>query len=120
MFKTQVPKLRGWFTTTQTAGEIHTKPSMTVPGQTLPLKTLLDRYIKGGNVEIFNGSYDDDGDIPEGIERMDPQDRLTLAREIGESLNTLQTKQAPKPQKPEPAPQPIPNPPAPSAEPDVK
>lgn len=118
MFKQ--PVLRGWFTTQPTKGEIHLNPSMTVPGQTLPLRVLLDRYIKGGNVEVFQGVYDDDDNIPEGIERMDPQDKLSLAREIGRSIEEIQTRPKPTPTKPEPAPQPLPNPPGSAPDPEVK
>jgi len=99
----------------------NTEPSKTVPGMTLSLRDLLDRYIKGGSVAVFEGQYDA-FDVPDNIERMDPMERLELSREIGASLEhhrTKPNKPLPAPQ-PEPAPQPIPNPPAPSPDPESK
>lgn len=107
-------------TTGNPSGEKNDKPSKTVPGMTLSLRELLDRYIKGGSVEVFNGVYD--STAPENIERLDPMERLDLARNLKGAIDDAQkriSRPTPTPTKPEPAPSPVPDsPPVPS--PDVK
>lgn len=93
--------------------EVNTSPSVTIPGQTLSLRQLLDRYVRGQSVEVFEPVYDDT--MPEGIEHMDKFDRLDMAREIKTAIKRHQEKPAPQPPVPEPpAPAPAPDPPAPS------
>ena len=38
------------------------KPSKTVPGQDMPIRELVDRYVRGQNVETFKPVYSDDID----------------------------------------------------------
>lgn len=62
-------------------------PSLTVPGQTLPLRQLVERYIRGGDVEVFSGFYDEGDDIPDNIERMSEIERLDYARDLKRSID---------------------------------
>lgn len=56
-------------------------PSLTVPGMTLSLQQLLEKYVQGGDVAMFPPVYAGDVIMP-NIERMTVQDRLDLSREL--------------------------------------
>lgn len=68
------------------------QPSLTVPGMTLSLKQLVERYTRGGNVAMFNPVYTDDLDIPDNLERMDPMERLDHARQIQQGISEYRMK----------------------------
>lgn len=73
-------------------GEVNTGKSLTVPNMTMPLGEMLDRFVRGEEVFTLPQSFDSDNlDIPAGIERLDAQDRLLVAREIGARIRRLQT-----------------------------
>lgn len=55
------------------------KPSLTVPGQTLPVRTVLDRFRRGQSVQSFTPVYNPE--FPAGYERLNKLDRIDLARE---------------------------------------
>lgn len=61
--------------------------SVTVPNQTLSLKTLIERFTRGQSVAtfapVFNGS-DDVSRIP--IERMTKQEKIELARNLKQNI----------------------------------
>lgn len=64
------------------AGEVNNLPSKTVPGQTLSLKELLDRYVRTGVLEqTFTPEYSDDDDLPD-VTRMNEMDRLDAAKQL--------------------------------------
>lgn len=86
--------------------EQNDKPSLTVPGQTLSLKELLNRFTRGQSVETFQPVYDD-GYYPE-TDRLDKLEKLDLARSLKGAIQDIQKR--PKPQKPDPAPIPEPAP----------
>lgn len=67
-------------------------PSKTIPGMTLSLKQLLERYTKGQDVTTFTPSYNDDPDIPAGIEKMDKFEQLDLARDIRAGIDDFRRK----------------------------
>lgn len=70
--------------------EVFTLPSLTIPDQTLSLKDLLARYVRGQDVPTFEPVYiDDETGVPVNFEKMTIQDRLDLAKEVknrGEAL----------------------------------
>ncbi|AXL15344.1 hypothetical protein [Microviridae sp.] len=74
-----------------------TQPSLTVPGQTLSLRELLERYVMGGQIEQFKGVYDGDSDLPDNLEQMDTFEKLDLARNLRESINNAQFEQPTSP-----------------------
>lgn len=59
-------------------GFISHKPSCTVPGQVLPMRTVLDRFRRGQGIQSFSGVYNPD--IPPGIENLNKIDRIEAAR----------------------------------------
>jgi len=69
-------------------GSTLSKKSMTVPGQTLPLKELLARYRRGANVEIFEPQYTLDPDL-DGIETLSTIERAEYALEIKDSITSF-------------------------------
>jgi len=54
------------------------KPFLTVPGQVLPIRTVLDRFRRGQSVQSFNPVYNPD--LPPGFENMDKIERIEAAR----------------------------------------
>jgi len=88
------------FTSMVRWGERFTLPSKTVPNMTLSLKELLERYVRGQDVSVFDGSYDADDDMPD-ISRLDQMERLDLARNIRAEIDHYQ-KNAVDPRDPVP------------------
>lgn len=78
-------------TVVHTIGEVFKLPSKTVPGMTLPLAELLDRYVKKMPVDMFPGQYSDDDDMPD-VSRMDTIERLEAAMQIKQSIAQAQIK----------------------------
>lgn len=106
--------------------EVNFGPSLTVPGQTLSLKQLLQRYVRGDSIATFQPMFSDDLDVPD-YEYMDELDRLDMAHQLKNVVNdTRETltarqkeraekekeKQA-KPDSPSTPPLEIPSPPTP-------
>lgn len=88
-----------------TRKEVNNKPSLTVPDQSMPLKVMIERFVRGQSVEVFTPTYlGEDNDIPDTLERMDPMDRLDLSRQIKKGIKQFQEKQ-PVPPPAYPAPQ---------------
>jgi len=67
-------------------GEVYTLPSLTIPDQALSLETLITRYVRGGEVQVFPGVFGGDDLIPVNLERMDEIERIELARNIKASM----------------------------------
>lgn len=90
-------------------GEVYTKPSKTIPGQQISLQELLKRYVRGQEVQQFNGVYlGEDEMVPDNLERMTEIERKEAAATIREAIEN--ERQKPRPQKPEPVPAPLPAP----------
>jgi len=62
-------------------GEVFIKPSLTVPDQSLPLKTLLERYVRGGDVVQFPAVYTGEDDNIE-LDKLSTIERVELLNEI--------------------------------------
>lgn len=67
-------------------GEVFTKPSQTIPGQSMPLQDLLERYVRGQDVKVFSGQFGVDEDLPDGIENMDPFERAEYAQDLANAV----------------------------------
>jgi len=67
-------------------GEKFTLPSLTIPGQTLSLKELLEKYVRGQDVTVFEGVYNDD-DIPDNLELMTEIERIDAARNLKDAID---------------------------------
>lgn len=62
-------------------------PSLTIPDQTLSLKDLISRYVRGQEIPTFTPQFDvDDEVVPVNLEKMTPQDRLDLARAVRKEI----------------------------------
>jgi len=55
------------------------KSSLTVPGQVLPIRTVLDRFRRGQAIQSFNPVYNPE--VPPGYEGLDKIERIEAARE---------------------------------------
>jgi hypothetical protein len=67
-------------------GETNSSPSLTVPGMTLSLRDLLDKYVREG-VTLPAPEWSNDDDIPDGIERLSKTDKVDLARDLRASID---------------------------------
>lgn len=82
--------IRNWFNHNPLEGPKATETpygvSMTIPGQSLPLRTIIDRFVRGVEVYVTDPVYL--GDNPEfaGIERMSVLDRLDALMELNHGI----------------------------------
>lgn len=53
---------------------------MTIPGQVLPVRKILDRYRRGQSVTTFSSGYEPH--LPAGVENLDKIERIELARKM--------------------------------------
>lgn len=69
-------------------------PSLTVPGQVMPLAEVIARYTRGQSVQVFSS---DTEDIPVGFERLDRIERaqalLDTRRKVSSTRAKLQSEQ---------------------------
>jgi len=103
-------KHQGWNSYAGATGEVYTGKSKAIPGMTLPLKTLVDRFVRGQNVTTFEPVYLGDEEFPD-VERMDPMERLDLARDIRDGIDEVRRKSSFKKQAEKEAEKPNPDPP---------
>lgn len=88
------------------------KPSLTVPGQVLPLRTVLERFRRGQSVQSFNPVYNED--FPPGYESLDKIERIEMARSAAADVQRMRRALADKQKRSEqPETLPSPEPPAP-------
>ena len=66
-------------------GEVFNGISLTIPDHTLPLKELVERYMKTGEVQKLTPDWQEHGDLPD-FAMMDIQERIEYARELGISI----------------------------------
>lgn len=69
--------------------EVNTQPSMTVPNQTLPMKTILERYARGLPIEGTVKTPVYDLDMPD-IRNLDIEERAQLALQLADHVKSLQ------------------------------
>jgi len=62
------------------------KNVITVPDQALSVRDILDRYVRGRDVETFAGVYTDSDLVPDNWERMDQIERTEYVRSMKEDL----------------------------------
>lgn len=77
-------------------GETTDQPSLTVPDMSLPLKTLLERYTRGGTVATLTPVYNGEEEYPE-LEKMDKIQKMEALKatkaEIDDIRSDLQKRQ---------------------------
>lgn len=70
-----------WHTYSRPQGQVFTEKSLTQPDQSLSLKQLISRYVRGQDVTTFSAQYTDDPVLAE-IQRMDAVERTAMAKEV--------------------------------------
>lgn len=88
------------------------KPSLTVPGQVLPIRTILDRFRRGQSVQSFTPIYNPD--FPPGYEGMDKIERIEAARAQADNVARIRRALSDKKKREEQPPAPPPPSPPPA------
>jgi hypothetical protein len=71
--------------------EYNDQPSVTIPDQSLTMRELVERHVKGRDVAVLTPVYNgEESDVQ--IERMDPQERLDYARWLKGRISELERK----------------------------
>lgn len=73
-------------------GEKNFQPSLTVPDQTMPLRTLIERFTRGLPVTTFKPVYDENGNMPDP-RKMDLAEYNELRKNVIFELEELHKKQ---------------------------
>lgn len=81
-------------------------PSLTVPGQVLSIRTVLDRFRRGQSVQSFSPVYNPD--IPPGFENMDKIERIEAARVQRSSVERMRKALSAKQKRDSMPPAPVP------------
>lgn len=96
-------KWRTAYNYTPVKGELNTKPSKTIPDQTMSIKELMDRYARGLPLSGTNRVpiYDGDDDILQGVNpaTLDISERINLIRDVQDEIQEIQQKTSEKQQK---------------------
>ena len=71
------------------AGSINTGISMTVPDQTMSVRTIMDKYARGLNLEQRIGFYDEDSEDIVDLKHMDLADRQEYIEQKQQELLQL-------------------------------
>lgn len=85
---------KSWYNSIPESGKVFTKPSVTVPDQTLSIEQLLNRHVRGlplpgGRTPVFFGD-DNEGITEEEFARMELTDRMDLVESQRELVKQLQ------------------------------
>lgn len=70
-------------------GYVTEKPSLTIPGQVMSLRTVVERYRRGQHIETFTPIYNPD--FPPGYESLSKLDRLDMARSQARNVRNIRT-----------------------------
>jgi len=77
---------------------VNSLPSLTVPGMTLSLRDLVQRYTRGESVPTFTPQFHGDDELmPQHLERMDVQDKLMLSKELSNAIQTERSRRSSTP-----------------------
>lgn len=80
-------------------------PSKTVPGMAMSMRELVQRYTRGDSVPTFTPQFHgDDSLIPENLERLDAQDRLSLSQNLRNAIQIERSRRSPSPRSADPVP----------------
>lgn len=78
-------------------GEVNQLPSMTIPDQTMSIRTIVDRYTRGLPVTGFTPVYEGEEFIPDP-KTLDLTERAELAEQIKQEVESIKSRQWKKPQ----------------------
>ena len=75
--------------------DLESEPSLTIPDQALTIQEILERYTRGGEVRVLKPQYLEDaqtdvGSMVPDMSKMDKLDKIDMAREVGEYIDTVQ------------------------------
>jgi hypothetical protein len=82
---------------TEQKGEVNTLPSMTIPDQTMSIRTIVDRYARGLPVTAFTPVYEGEDYIPDP-KTLDLVERQELAEHLKAEVESIKSRQWKKPQ----------------------
>lgn len=74
-------------------GEVFTLPSLTIPGQSLSLQELLDRFVRGSDIPEFEGEFTEDPFL-DNVERMDFDERAELRQQLSSVISETQARRS--------------------------
>jgi len=80
------------------SGEVNTLPSMTIPDQTMSIRTIVDRYTRGLPVTGFTPVYDGEDYYMPDPKTLDLVERHEMAEQIKQEVESLKSRQWKKPQ----------------------
>jgi hypothetical protein len=71
--------------------EINDEPSLTVPDQTMSIRTILERYSRGLPVTGFTPYYDEEDDLPDP-RTLDLAERQELAEKYSQEIENVKSR----------------------------
>lgn len=74
-------------------GEVNTLPSMTIPDQTMSIRTIVDRYAKGLPVSAFTPIYEGEDFYMPDPKTLDLVDRADLLESVKQEVESLKSRQ---------------------------
>lgn len=83
---------------TEQQGEVNSLPSMTIPDQTMSIRTIVDRYTRGLPVTGFTPIYDGEEFYMPDPKTLDLVERQELSEQIKQEVEGLKSQQWKKPQ----------------------
>ena len=83
---------------TEQKGEVNYLPSMTIPDQTMSIRTIVDRYTRGLPVTGFTPIYDGEEFYMPDPKTLDLVERQELVEQIKQEVEGLKSQQWKKPQ----------------------
>ena len=78
---------------TEQKGEVNTLPSMTIPDQTMSIRTIVDRYAKGLPVTTFKPIYEGEDFYMPDPKTLDLVDRAELLENVKQEVESLKSRQ---------------------------
>lgn len=78
-------------------GEICSGKSQTIPDQAMTIRQIIDRFVRGQDVQRFDAQYVDDPLLPPQFDRFDEIEKAEYAFELGQALMGRKPKPDPKP-----------------------
>ena len=79
-------------------GEVNTLPSMTIPDQTMSIRTIVDRYAKGLPASAFTPIYEGEDFYMPDPKTLDLVDRAELLENVKQEVESLKSRQWKQPQ----------------------
>lgn len=73
----------------------NTLPSLTVPGMSMSMRELVQRYTRGESVPTFTPQFHGHDElVPDNLERLDVQERLMLSQDLRHAIQTERSRRS--------------------------